>query len=133
MTSIVSDVQSDKVIVGVDTHKHIHVAVAISQHGVRLGDRAVSADRGGYAQLAAWADQMGQVECFYDLQIESGGWLAVFGEGWFVRGWLVGFRGVGTDVGRCTVLDSGVLLEWFFLRWCVFGCRPGFWDSIGSG
>ena len=41
MTSIVSDAPSDKVIVGVDTHKHIHVAVVISQHGVRLGDRAV--------------------------------------------------------------------------------------------
>ena len=39
-----------KVIVGVDTHKHIHVAVAINQHGTRLGDRAVTADRGGYAQ-----------------------------------------------------------------------------------
>ena len=39
-----------KVIVGVDTHKHIHVAVAINQHGTRLGDRAVSADSGGYAQ-----------------------------------------------------------------------------------
>ena len=29
MTSIVSDALSSKVIVGVDTHKHIHVAVAI--------------------------------------------------------------------------------------------------------
>ena len=51
MTSIVSDAPLGKVIVGVDTHKHIHVAVAISQHGTRLGDRAVSADSGGYAQL----------------------------------------------------------------------------------
>ena len=51
MTSIVSDAPLGKVIVGVDTHKHIHVAVAINQHGTRLGDRAVSADSGGYAQL----------------------------------------------------------------------------------
>ena len=29
MNSIVSDAPSSKVIVGVDTHKHIHVAVAI--------------------------------------------------------------------------------------------------------
>ena len=50
MTSIVSDAPLGKVIVGVDTHKHIHVAVAINQHGTLLGDRAVSADSGGYAQ-----------------------------------------------------------------------------------
>ena len=29
MTSVVSDALASKVIVGVDTHKHIHVAVAI--------------------------------------------------------------------------------------------------------
>ena len=51
MASIVSNASVSKVIVGVDTHKHIHVAVAINQHGARLGDRAVSADSGGYAQL----------------------------------------------------------------------------------
>ena len=28
-----------KVIVGVDTHKHVHVAVAIDTWGIRLGDR----------------------------------------------------------------------------------------------
>ena len=50
MSSIVSDAPLSKVIVGVDTHKHIHVAVAINQHGTLLGDRAVSADSGGYAQ-----------------------------------------------------------------------------------
>ena len=64
MTSIVSDVSLSKVIVGVDTHKHIHVAVAINQHGTRLGDRAVSADSGGYAQLAAWAQELGRVDRF---------------------------------------------------------------------
>ena len=64
MASIVSDAPSSKVIVGVDTHKHIHVAVAINQHGTRLGDRAVSADRGGYAQLEAWAQDLGRVDRF---------------------------------------------------------------------
>ena len=71
MTSIVSDALSSKVIVGVDNHKHIHVAVAINQHGTRLGDRAVSAggmgtgtgpgrpvrDR-GHRQLRRWANQL---------------------------------------------------------------------------
>ena len=64
MTSIVSDAPSSKVIVGVDTHKHIHVAVAINQHGTLLGDRAVSADSGGYAQLEAWAQELGRVDRF---------------------------------------------------------------------
>jgi len=64
MTSIVSDASVSKVIVGVDTHKHIHVAVAINEHGARLGDRAVSADRGGYAQLEAWAQEHGRVDRF---------------------------------------------------------------------
>ncbi len=36
-------------------HKHIHVAVAIDQHGARLGDLTVSADTGGYTQLEQWA------------------------------------------------------------------------------
>ncbi len=56
--------RSGKVIVGVDTHKHIHVAVAINQHGTRLGDRAVSADSGGYAQLVVWVQELGRVEGF---------------------------------------------------------------------
>ena len=64
MASIVSDGSLSKVIVGVDTHKHIHVAVAINHHGTRLGDRAVSADSGGYAQLEAWAQDLGRVDRF---------------------------------------------------------------------
>lgn len=64
MTSIAPESPPRKVIVGVDTHKHIHVAVAIDQHGARLGDLAVSADTGGYAQLEAWARALGRVEKF---------------------------------------------------------------------
>ena len=37
-----------KVIVGVDTHKHVHVAVAIDSWGIRLRDHAFVADSGGY-------------------------------------------------------------------------------------
>ena len=37
-----------KVIVGVDTHKHLHVAVAIDTCGIRLGDQSFVADSGGY-------------------------------------------------------------------------------------
>ena len=43
-----------KVIVGVDTHKHVHVAVAIDTWGVRLDDRSCAADADGYQQLITW-------------------------------------------------------------------------------
>ena len=44
------------VIVGVDTHKHVHVAVAIDSWGIRLGDHAFVADSGGYEALVTWAE-----------------------------------------------------------------------------
>ena len=43
-----------KVIVGVDTHKHVHVAVAIDSWGIRLRDEAFVADSGGYQALITW-------------------------------------------------------------------------------
>jgi transposase len=52
------------VIVGVDTHKHVHVAVAIDALGVRLAALSASADRAGYAALVAWARSLGTVEAF---------------------------------------------------------------------
>ena len=64
MNGIASDSTTGSVIVGVDTHKHIHVAVALDANGVRLAERAVSADSGGYAQLEAWARALGRVRCF---------------------------------------------------------------------
>jgi hypothetical protein len=47
MSSIAPESQTRKVIIGVDTHKHIHVGVAIDQHGARLGDLSVGADSWG--------------------------------------------------------------------------------------
>ena len=44
-----------KVIVGVDTHKHVHVAVAIDTRGIRLGDHSFVADSSGYQALLMWA------------------------------------------------------------------------------
>ena len=40
-----------KVIVGVDTHKPVHVAVAIDTRGIRLGDHSFVADASGYQAL----------------------------------------------------------------------------------
>lgn len=53
-----------KIIVGVDTHKHLHVAVAIDTLGTRLGQRIVTADTAGYRELEAWALGLGRVEAF---------------------------------------------------------------------
>ena len=59
-------IQADarKVIVGVDTHKHVHVAVAIDTWGIRLGDRSCAADSDGYQQLITWAERHGRVAAF---------------------------------------------------------------------
>ena len=53
-----------KVIVSVDTHKHVHVAVAIDTWGIRLGDRSCAADSDGYQQLITWAERHGRVAAF---------------------------------------------------------------------
>jgi transposase len=52
------------IIVGVDTHKHVHVAVAIDRLGARLATCSAAADRAGYAELMAWARALGVVEAF---------------------------------------------------------------------
>ncbi len=51
-------------IVGVDTHKHIHVAVAVDACGRHLGDHAFAADSGGYQALLAWAETHGRIQAF---------------------------------------------------------------------
>ena len=53
-----------KVIVGVDTHKHVHVAVAIDTRGVRLDDRSCAAGSDGYQQLITWAERHGRIAAF---------------------------------------------------------------------
>lgn len=64
MTSVAHAPTSRKIVVGVDTHKHVHVAVAIDTLGVRLGEVLVPVDTGGYHQLAEWAEVWGQIEAF---------------------------------------------------------------------
>lgn len=53
-----------EVVVGVDTHKHFHVAVALNARGERLADLTVAADPGGYEQLLAWAERLGEPRVF---------------------------------------------------------------------
>ena len=51
-------------IVGVDTHKDTHVAVAIDTLGRRLGELAAPATATGYEQLHDWASTLGRTEAF---------------------------------------------------------------------
>jgi len=49
------------VVVGVDTHKLTHTAVAINALGVRLGSVTVPANGTGYQALQAWAQSLGEL------------------------------------------------------------------------
>lgn len=53
-----------RVTVGVDTHKDVHVGVALDALGARLGQRVVAADRAGYGELLGWAGSWGVVAAF---------------------------------------------------------------------
>lgn len=64
MHSIASTAAVGKIVVGVDTHKHLHVAVALDELGARLGELTISSDNYGYAALAAWAEQIGKIDAF---------------------------------------------------------------------
>jgi transposase len=55
---------STAIIIGVDTHKFVHVAVAIDHLGTRLASCSASADRAGYAELVVWARTLGHIEAF---------------------------------------------------------------------
>jgi hypothetical protein len=53
-----------RVVIGVDTHKHVHVAVALDELGTILGDLSIPADRAGYERLLDWAASHGRVVAF---------------------------------------------------------------------
>jgi transposase len=52
------------IVVGVDTHRDIHVAVALDALGGWLGERSVRTTRAGYAELIGWARSQGKVRAF---------------------------------------------------------------------
>ena len=51
------------VILGVDTHLDLHVAVAIDHLGRRLGEASVPTTAKGYEELLSWAEGFGPVGC----------------------------------------------------------------------
>lgn len=52
------------VIVGVDTHKEQHVAVALDGLGARLGEISIPANVAGYGQMLGWSNAWGEVRIF---------------------------------------------------------------------
>src|SRR6266498_3558691 len=48
------------VAIGVDTHKDTHTASAFDRLGRRLGRLEVAATSGGYLELLAWAESLGE-------------------------------------------------------------------------
>jgi len=64
MTSMQDNPRRRRVVIGVDTHKHIHVAVALDALGGRVDARSFAADRSGYEQLIDWAISLGREVTF---------------------------------------------------------------------
>jgi transposase len=56
--------QSDttrEVVLGVDTHKDVHVAAVIDIHGVLLGSHSFATTGQGYDEMLSWANSLGRV------------------------------------------------------------------------
>jgi hypothetical protein len=51
------------VVLGVDTHLDLHVAVALDQLGRCLGELTVPTTAKGYQSLVCWAESLGPVRC----------------------------------------------------------------------
>ena len=63
MTKI-AQITPSRVVIGVDTHKDMHVAVALDGLGRRLDSTTIPTTTAGYRALVAWADALGAVEAF---------------------------------------------------------------------
>ena len=55
-----SEVVPPDILVGIDTHKHVHAAVAITALAARMGELNFPVNPEGYRQLAAWARSLGR-------------------------------------------------------------------------
>jgi transposase len=53
-----------EIIIGVDTHKHVHAAVAINVLGARVGAMAAPVSTQGYRDLETWARSLGSIRAF---------------------------------------------------------------------
>ena len=53
-----------QVVIGVDTHRDQHVAVAIDRQGIRLGQHHAPATTFGYGELERWSRSLGEIRAF---------------------------------------------------------------------
>ncbi len=58
------DIIPGAIVIGVDTHKDVHVAVAINGLGARLDTASFPVTSQGYRQLAEWATSHGEVHAY---------------------------------------------------------------------
>src|SRR3712207_5724329 len=59
-----SEARPPEIIVGVETHKHTHAAVALTGLGARVAELTIRVGLGGYRELGAWARSLGGVRAF---------------------------------------------------------------------
>ncbi len=64
MTSVTPLPMHDHVVIGVDTHKDFHVAVALNGHGGRLGELTFATTRVGLGELERWSSTLGPVQAW---------------------------------------------------------------------
>ena len=62
-----------RIVVGVDTHKYTHVAVAVDQVGALLGEITIPVEQTGYAQLHHWAGELSGPDGQIEFGIEGSG------------------------------------------------------------
>jgi transposase len=77
------------VAIGVDTHKDVHVAVALGAVGAQLDSREIPTTPAGYRSLLGWAQELG-VPAF-----------AVEGRGSYGAGLVRFLEGAGVSVYEC--------------------------------
>ena len=71
-----SEADPPDIVIGVDTHKHTHAAVAVTEFGARLAELNIPVSTAGYQALEAWgrsgqqdgADRLGSDGAGDDLQ-----------------------------------------------------------------
>ena len=56
--------RSGHVVIGVDTHKHIHVAAVMDSIGGVLATLTIATDTAGFKQLLEWASSFGKIIAF---------------------------------------------------------------------
>ncbi|MCT1607725.1 transposase [Nesterenkonia massiliensis] len=58
------EIRSGYVVIGVDTHKHIHVAAVMDSVAGIMATLTIATDTGGFKQLLNWAESFGKVLVF---------------------------------------------------------------------